>query len=503
MLPPLDAVRAALEAPEGGARVGKIMPVYITVPGDLLTPVMAYLRLTNGAPRGHESFLLESVNTGERVGRYSFLGTRPRDVVRTGPGLPLTGDPLTHLEQRMAAYDYVAVPELSMFTGGAVGYISFDCIQHFEPKTKRELRDPFGMPECVMMLCDATVIFDHAFQTVYCVAHVHVQAASDDVAALYEAAHARVQHLAAVIQQDTTPLPEQPPIEAGQEAVSNVGREGYERFVTELKEHIWRGEIFQAVPSQRLARPTQLHPFNCYRHLRRINPSPYMFYVDCGDAQLVGASPETLCQIKKGQVAVHAIAGTVRRGRTPAEDEQLAAELLGSEKDRAEHIMLVDLARNDISRVCDPLTTKVETLMAVERFSHVIHLTSRVTGQLRANRTKLDALRSIFPAGTVSGAPKIRAIELVTALEQERRGVYAGAVGRIDFAKDELDVAIAIRTMTFKDGVAYLQAGGGIVYDSVEADEYMETINKLGSNVRCLAEAEAAYVDKGERAASM
>lgn len=488
--PPLADVQAALD-PADGSRKGTIMPVYCKVPSDLLTPVMAYLRLSKGAELGRESFLLESVKTGERIDRYSFLGALPKDVMRTGPNLPLQGDPLKHLEERMRGYDYVALPELNMFTGGAVGYISFDCIQYFEPKTKRELRDPFnGMPECVMMLCDTAVIFDHVFQNVYCVAHVHVTETSHNVPSLYEEAVRKVHELYHAIHEDATPLPKQDIITPGEEAVSNVGKEGYERFVTELRKNIHRGEIFQAVPSQRLSRRTKLHPFNCYRHLRRINPSPYMFYLDCGDAQIVGASPETLCKISKGKVAVHAIAGTVRRGKTPEEDEALGQELLNSDKDRAEHIMLVDLARNDISRVCDPTTTQVETLMSIEKFSHVIHLTSRITGQLRPNRSKLDALRSIFPAGTVSGAPKIRAIELVTQLEQERRGVYAGAVGRIDFAQDELDVAIAIRTMTFKDGMVYLQAGGGIVYDSVKEDEYIETVNKLGSNVRCLAEAE-------------
>lgn len=491
VVPSREVVRDALSGANGA-----IIPVYAKVPADLLTPVMAYLRLSNGAQLGQESFLLESVNTGERVGRYSFLGTKPIDVLRTGPDCELQGDPLRHLERRMAEYNYVRLPELDMFTGGAVGYIAFDCIQHFEPKTKRPLRDPLGLPESVLLLCNTAVIFDHVYQTVYCVAHVHRRTLEEDVDTLYDAAVREVHALVRAIHVDTTPLPAQGEIRLGGKATSNVGQAGYERFVTKLREHILCGDIFQAVPSQRLARPTQLHPFNCYRYLRRINPSPYMFYVDCGDAQLVGASPETLCRVHRGEVAVHAIAGTVRRGATPQEDEALAQQLLDSSKDRAEHIMLVDLARNDISRVCDPITTRVESLMNVEKFSHVIHLTSRVTGQLRADRSKLDALRSIFPAGTVSGAPKVRAIELVTELEQERRGVYAGAVGRIDFAQDELDVCIAIRTMTFKNGVAYLQAGGGIVYDSVEEDEYIETMNKLGSNLRCLAEAEQAYAEQ-------
>ncbi|WFD45224.1 anthranilate synthase [Malassezia psittaci] len=472
-----------------------MIPVYTKLPADLLTPVMAYLRLSNGAQLKQESFLLESVNTGERVGRYSFLGTRPFDVIQTGPELELKGDPLRHLEQKMTPYKYINLPELPMFTGGAVGYISFDCIEHFEPKTKRDLRDPFGMPESVMMLCDTAVIFDHVYQFVYCIAHVFVPHSSkpEDVNTKYTLATEKVINLAQTIFQEHTPLPKQDKILTTESPISNVGKEGYEAFVTSLRENILHGDIFQAVPSQRLTRRTALHPFNCYRHLRRINPSPYMFYIDCGSAQLVGASPETLCCVQKGKVAVHAIAGTVKRGRTPEEDAALAQQLVSSEKDNAEHIMLVDLARNDISRVCDPLTTTVESLMNVEKFSHVIHLTSRVTGQLRPNRSKYDALRSIFPAGTLSGAPKIRAIELIRDLEQERRGVYGGAVGRIDFASDELDVCIAIRTMVFKDGVAYLQAGGGIVYDSVEEEEYIETMNKLGGNLRCLEEAEGRF----------
>lgn len=490
--PSLEEVRAALLGSATAPRRGSMIPVYTKMPADLLTPVMAYLRLSNGAQLGQESFLLESVKTGERMGRYSFLGTKPIEVLRSGPGLELEGDPLRHLEARMAPYEYVSLPELRMFTGGAVGYISFDCIEHFEPKTKRELRDPFGIPECVMMLCDTAVVFDHVFQSVFCIAHVHAPpgTAVDGVDAAYQRASATVHQLVAALFQEHTPVPKQPPVTASEAPVSNVGKTGYERFVTSLRENILHGDIFQAVPSQRLARSTQLHPFNCYRTLRRINPSPYMFYIDCGSAQLVGASPETLCCVEKGKVAVHAIAGTVRRGRTPEEDAALAQELIRSEKDKAEHIMLVDLARNDISRVCDPRTTTVESLMNVEKFSHVIHLTSRVTGQLRANRTKYDALRSIFPAGTLTGAPKIRAIELIREQEQERRGVYGGAVGRIDFARDELDVCIAIRTMVFINGVVYLQAGGGIVYDSVEEDEYIETMNKLGSNLRCLDEAE-------------
>ncbi|KAK0537783.1 anthranilate synthase component 1 [Tilletia horrida] len=482
---------------------GNIVPVYVSLPADLLTPVIAYLRLSNGADHAIPSFLCESVVHGANVARWSFIGANPYKVIRTGKGLDAEGDPLKPVQEELDPYQYISLPGLPKFTGGGMGYISYDCVHYFEPKTVRPLSDPLGIPESVFMFCDSLVVFDHIYQTIRCVAHVYipsdVSSASSvtdhtaKVQSLYAEAETKIRKMTALLLSEHTPLPPQPPIELGFEAVSNVGKEGYEGFVTALRKRIIAGDIIQAVPSQRLARKTTLHPFNVYRHLRQLNPSPYMFYVNCEDVQLVGASPETLCQIENGKVAVHAIAGTIKRGKDDEEDLVLAKQLLSSAKDRAEHVMLVDLARNDISRVCDPLTTTVESLMKVEKYSHVMHLTSRVTGALRAGKTRFDALRSIFPAGTVSGAPKIRAIELVAELEKERRGVYAGAVGHIDFAKSEMDVCIAIRTMTFKDGTAYLQAGGGIVFDSVEEEEYVETLNKLSANVKCLTVAEEHY----------
>ncbi|KAF8061545.1 ADC synthase [Lyophyllum atratum] len=450
---------------------------------------MAYLRI---AKDSKYSFLLESVIGGENVARYSFIGADPFKVIKTGPSEEITGDPMIALQKELAHYRYVHLPEVPTFTGGAIGYVSYDCIQHFEPKTATELRDPLGIPEAVFMLVDTLLIYDHIFQTLKVVSHVFSpkNAGTVNLAFVYQTAVAKVRRLARSLLTAATPEPLQPPITLGGESVSNVGKEGYEAFVTTLKQHIVAGDIIQAVPSQRLARPTALHPFNAYRHLRQVNPSPYMYFLDCGDLQIVGASPETLCKVEKNVVYNHAIAGTTKRGKTPEEDEKLGAELLASEKDRAEHIMLVDLARNDVNRVCQPKTVKVDHLMQVEKFSHVIHLTSQVSGLLREGQTRFDAFRSIFPAGTVSGAPKIKAIEIISSLEQERRGVYAGAVGRFDFADDAMDTCIAIRTMTFKDGVAYLQAGGGIVYDSVEEDEYVETLNKLKANVRALEEAE-------------
>ncbi|KAK8843442.1 hypothetical protein IAR55_007099 [Kwoniella newhampshirensis] len=457
-----------------------LIPVYVEIPADLLTPVAAYLKI---AKDSKHSFLLESVIGGENLARYTFVGA---------------GDPLQALEGELEGYRYAKIPGISTFTGGAVGFITYDAVSHFEPvtKPKEPLRNPIpGMPEAFFMICATNIIFDHIYQTVKIVSHVHLPDGSppSQIPALYEECVARIDGLRRKLASSETPLPKQGPITLGGKAESNVGKVGYEGFVTKLKEHILKGDIIQAVPSQRLTRPTALHPFNVYRHLRRLNPSPYMFYLDCGDVQLVGASPETLCKVDGRKVYNHAIAGTVRRGKTAEEDAKLGEALLASDKDRAEHIMLVDLARNDVNRVCKPETVKVDSLMNVEKFSHVIHLTSQISGILREDQSRFDAFRSIFPAGTVSGAPKVKAIQLVSGLEKERRGVYAGAVGRFDFDRDNLDTCIAIRTMTFKDGNVYLQAGGGIVFDSVEEDEYIETINKLGANVKCIEEAEKYY----------
>ncbi|KAL7416210.1 anthranilate synthase component [Mrakia frigida] len=495
--PSLEVVSSLLSHPSKG----NCVPIFVSLPADLVTPVVAYLRISQGSKY---SFLLESINGGENVARYSFIGADPFKVVRSGPGYDIQGDPLIALEKELAEYRYVKIPEVPTFTGGAIGMVTYDCIHHFEPKTARPLTSPFEIPESVFMFQDTLVIFDHLYQTLKLVSHVFLPDTntSSSIPDLYTSAVARVHSLARSLLSSTTPLPVQPPIIPNQSFTSNVGKEGYEAFVTQLKKHIVKGDIIQAVPSQRLARPTTLHPFNAYRQLRSLNPSPYMFYIDFGDLQLVGASPETLCKVEKRKVFNHAIAGTVKRGKTPEEDAALGAELLASPKDRAEHIMLVDLARNDVNRVCKPETVQVDELMQVQKFSHVIHLTSQITGVLREGKTRFDAFRSIFPAGTVSGAPKIKAIELVGGLEGERRGVYAGAVGRFDFDQDELDTCIAIRTMTFKDGVAYLQAGGGIVYDSVEEDEYVETLNKLKANLNCIEMAEQFYLTVQGQASS-
>ena len=419
--------------------------------------------------------------------------------------------------------------------GGAIGYVGYDCVRYFEPRTARKMKDVVKVPESLFMLFDTIVAFDHFFQTVKVISYVHVPATISDLPRVYESTCSIIQQTIALLLSAETVLPEQLPIASNQKYTSNIGRAGYEAHVLTLKKHINKGDIIQAVPSHRFARPTTLHPFNIYRHLRTVNPSPYLFYLACSDFSIVGASPELLVKMepstpltdpiptdststdissvspspRRGRIITHPIAGTVKRGVDAATDAELATQLSNSVKDRAEHVMLVDLARNDVNRVCDPLTTKVDRLMIVQKFSHVQHLVSEVSGLLREGKTRFDAFRSIFPAGTVSGAPKVRAMELIAELEGEKRGVYAGAVGYFGYSslstdprsgqvieeEGAMDTCIALRTMLWKDGIAYLQAGGGIVFDSDPYEEWVETMNKLGANMQCIEGAEERYGD--------
>lgn len=417
----------------------------------------------------------------------------------------------SELQDRVADIPGLTLPVLS---GGAVGYLSFDCIRYFEPATAtQELKDNLHIPDALFMIYNTIVVFDHFKSTITIVTHMKLpESASDDIEPAYKEACDVLRSVMATIHQSETPLPPQtkPDTPAEAQYSSNVGRSGYETFVTKLKENIMAGDIIQAVPSQRLSRTTSVHPFNIYRTLRSLNPSPYMFYLSCATFSLLGASPECLMSASRHEapdappnlrIVNHAIAGTIHRGKNAVEDEQLARQLQSSAKDRAEHVMLVDLARNDVNRVCDPTTVHVDRLMKVDKFSHVQHLTSEVSGVLRPGQTRWDAFRSIFPAGTVSGAPKIRAVQLISGLEQEKRGPYAGAVGWFAFdqvrdgtlIEGPVDTCIAIRTMLVRDGIAYLQAGGGIVFDSDEFDEWMETMNKLGANLRCIELAERQF----------
>jgi len=430
-------------------------------------------------------------------------------VLKTGPGHGPEADPLTILQEELAQYREATIPGLNLppLAGGAVGYVGYDCVRYFEPKTARPMKDILKVPESLFMLSDTIVAFDHFYKKLQIITYLHVPPSpisQDALSTAYTTACAILTSTISTLQSPEVPLPPQPPIQLNQKYTSNIGQSGYETHVRTLKTHITHGDIIQAVPSQRFSRPTSLHPFNIYRHLRTINPSPYLFYIDCCDFQIVGASPELLVKAEAGRIITHPIAGTVKRGKTEAQDEELANELRNSLKDRAEHVMLVDLARNDINRVCDPLSTRVDRLMVVEKFSHVQHLVSQVSGILRPGKTRFHAFRSIFPAGTVSGAPKVRAMQLIAELEQEKRGVYAGAVGYFGYGSVDsegregegaMDTCIALRTMVVKGGEAFLQAGGGIVFDSDPYEEWMETMNKLEANMSCIKGAEGRYVE--------
>ncbi|CAI4038563.1 hypothetical protein SMKI_05G1750 [Saccharomyces mikatae IFO 1815] len=475
-----------------------LYPVYAYLPSLDLTPHVAYLKLAQlNNPDRKESFLLESAKTNNELDRYSFIGISPRKIIKTGPTEGIETDPLDILEKEISPFKVAEnVPGLPKLSGGAIGYISYDCVRYFEPKTRRPLKDVLKLPEAYLMLCDTIIAFDNVFQRFQIIHNINTNETSLEEG--YEIAVKIITDIVSKLTDNSSsiPYPEQPAIKLNQTFESNVGKEGYESHVTTLKKHIKKGDIIQGVPSQRVARPTSLHPFNIYRHLRTVNPSPYLFYIDCLDFQIIGASPELLCKSdSKNKVITHPIAGTVKRGATTEEDDALADQLRGSLKDRAEHVMLVDLARNDINRVCDPLTTSVDKLLTIQKFSHVQHLVSQVSGTLRPEKTRFDAFRSIFPAGTVSGAPKVKAMELIAELERERRGVYAGAVGHWSYDGKTMDNCIALRTMVYKDGIAYLQAGGGIVFDSDEYDEYVETMNKMMANHSTIVQAEELWAD--------
>ncbi|KNC86738.1 anthranilate synthase component 1 [Sphaeroforma arctica JP610] len=478
--PSFDEVRALTQT-------GNCVPVFASEQSDQLTPVCAFLKLGLEAKYG---FLLESVSGGEQIGRYSFVGSNPYDVVAcTGT------DPLTTVEDKLKNIRFKEVKGLPCLTGGAIGYIGFDCIHSFEPKTARPLQDDLKVPDSIFMFCDELVAFDRAKQTHQVISHIRFEGDSiSDVQLreLYDNATSKIHALVRQLRDLYTPQPTQKPIGLDNVGTSNIGQSGYEGHVHALKKHIKLGDIIQAVPSQRVSRPTDLHPFNIYRMLRTTNPSPYMFFIHLKDFQLVGASPEMLVKVVDRELETHPIAGTRKRGETDAEDKALMEELLADTKEIAEHVMLVDLGRNDSNRVCEPDTVRVTSLMGIEKYSHVMHIVSKVKGMLRPECSIYDAFRSIFPAGTVSGAPKIRAVQLIQEMEGIKRHFYAGAVGWFSYRGDT-DTCIALRTMMCQDGVAYLQAGGGIVFDSDPTAEYEETVHKMKSNDDALRRAEIYF----------
>ncbi|MDY7079631.1 MAG: anthranilate synthase component I [Chloroflexota bacterium] len=471
---------------------GALVPVYRELAADFETPVSVYLKLRGQGP----SFLLESVEKAEQVGRYSFLGFNPRRqiVVRgrqatilddgqsTTRRLADGEDPLHFVAAELERYQPVAplhevAQGLPRFFGGAVGYLGYELVRFFEqlPETAS---DGLALPDLHLLVTDTLVAFDHVRHRLLIFANAHVLPGSDPNAA-YDDAVARLDAIEAQMQAPLPPLPV-PHERPGGDPTSNKPREQFESAVRRAKEYIAAGDIFQVVLSQRLARPTRAEPFSIYRTLRRINPSPYMFFLDLGGdppIHLIGSSPEMLVRLEGRTAEVRPIAGTRPRGKDEGEDRALEADLLADPKERAEHVMLVDLGRNDLGRVCEFGTVKVPDLITVERYSHVIHLVSSVTGRLRDDVDAYELLRATFPAGTVSGAPKVRAMEIIEELEGVRRGPYAGAVGYFGF-NGNMDTCITIRTILMQGDVAYLQAGAGIVADSDPTREWEETGHK-------------------------
>jgi anthranilate synthase component 1 len=484
------------------AKDHSLVPVYRQLIGDTLTPVSAFCKIQEG----DWSFLFESVVGGEIVGRYSFLGSSPflrfqsyedRVEVHTRPadGRPWTceqfdhPDPLRLLEEKLAAFRAPHLPGLPRFLGGAVGHASYDAVRYVE-RLPNPPPDDRKVPDLCFAFYDRMIIFDHISKTVAAVVHSHVD--RSNLKRSYERACERVDRLVERLQQGVADLQLTDISPAGEVRIpyrSNFPPGKFEAAVEKCKEYIKAGDIFQVVISQRFQTETRARPFDIYRTLRVINPSPFMFFLKSGPLCLVGSSPEIMVRVEGDKVTIRPLAGTRKRGKTEEEDQQLAAELLADPKERAEHIMLVDLGRNDVGRVARYGTVQLADVMTIERYSHVMHICSTVTGRLQEGKSAFDALRACLPAGTLSGAPKVRAMEIIDELEPHRRGPYGGAVGYVDFSGN-MDTCITLRTLVLLGQTAYLQAGAGIVADSVPEREREETVNKAMGLLRALEMAE-------------
>ncbi|MCF7686680.1 MAG: anthranilate synthase component I [Cephaloticoccus sp.] len=479
------------------AAQGNVVPVYSDLMADFETPVSAYAKLKDAGP----SYLLESIEGGEQLSRYSFIGCRPRKIFVCGPvtteiripgqptqTVPTPADPLKMIEEEMSGYQPVILPDLPRFTGGAVGFVGYEYVMRIEPTVPVAPKDELGVPLLYFMLSDSLLIFDRAKQTLRLCVNAHV---GTDRGAAYDQAVTEIEELYRILKQPRelapAPLVESPKLEI---PAGNFTRERFERCVEDSKEYIRAGDIIQVVGAQRFAKPFGKSPLDLYRALRTVNPSPYMFILETGDFSLVGASPEVHVRLTDGLVEIRPIAGTRKRGANHAEDLALEQELLADEKEKAEHLMLVDLARNDIGRVCEFGSVNVPDFMIVERYSHVMHIVSQVEGRIAPYKNAYDLMRATFPAGTVSGAPKVRAMQIITEIEQLQRGFYAGALGHFGY-DGNMDTCIMLRTALLKDGQVYIQSGGGWVADSVPADEYQESINKASALFKAVAMAEA------------
>lgn len=479
-----------------------VVPVVETIAADLLTPLSVYLKL---ASRAEHSFLLESVEGGTSLARYSFIGSGPETVVRGGDKnvviSTVVGDQTdgtgvfeylkTHFSRQAAEHD----PDLPSFIGGAIGFLGFACSEWFEPILKSDIEAAEATDDAAFMFFRSTVAFDHAKQVIKIISLVFTNEAEDEdgLSELFEAAKQKNREIREILEHGEMVLPDTGPAVSNAVPVSNWARSDFEAAVSEIKELINAGECYQAVLSQCFLRETNAPAVSIYRAIRSLNPSPYMFLLKFGERSIVGASPEMLVRCEDRRLEYRPIAGTRPRGKTAAEDDALAEEMRLDKKEVAEHLMLVDLGRNDLGRVAEYGSVKVDTLMAVEKYSHVQHLVSSLSAELREGLDRFDALAACFPAGTVSGAPKVRAIEIIRDLEPTPRGVYAGAVGYFDYAGN-MDTCIAIRTLVLENGVARIQAGAGIVADSDPASEFEETINKAKVLLKAIDIAEGGRV---------
>jgi anthranilate synthase component 1 len=468
---------------------GNVIPVYKSVIADFLTPVSVFLKLEKD--RSY-AFLLESVEGGETVARYSFLGCDPFLICRFRKGQP-AAEFMQNLRSTLQRFKSVKVPGLPPFTGGAVGYFGYDMVRTIEdiPDTGR---DDLGVDDAALMFYKTILAFDHLRHQIHIISNLLVGESAEPIEKQYEQATEEIQRIEALLRTPLEP-PASTPNHDEVQVRSNFEKSDYLKAVVKAKEHIAAGDIFQVVLSQRFEVDLKTPPFEIYRALRIVNPSPYMYYLKMPDATIVGSSPEMLVKIQGREAFYRPIAGTRPRGANETEDEKLAQELAADEKERAEHIMLVDLGRNDLGRVCKYGTVRVEDLMFIERYSHVMHLVSALRGELPEGPSgvdRLDTLMACFPAGTVSGAPKVRAMEIIDAMEPTRRGVYAGAIVYLDFSNN-LDSCIAIRTLVVKGNTGYIQAGGGIVADSVPEGEYMETVNKSRALLRAIQLAQRGF----------
>ncbi|MGO9321863.1 MAG: anthranilate synthase component I [Solirubrobacteraceae bacterium] len=485
------SVAPSLERARALARTHDLIPLSFSFIEDCETPVSAFLKLRALAP-GEPAFLLESADQGQRVGRWSFIGFRPRSVLRWS--LSDGGDPYALAAERVSRFDQAPIEDPGAgagrppFIGGAVGFFGYDLVRTVEPLGDPPGSDPLGLPDMALMLSDALVVFDHLKHTVTIIANADLQD-EPDVERAYEQAASTIAEVRCVL---AGPVPRgepaagpRPPAREMPAFESNMPRERFEAMVSRIIEYIYAGDAFQVVPSQRWSAPVPVEAFSIYRGLRAVNPSPYMYFLDFGDFQVAGASPEPLLTVSGRHVSTRPIAGTRPRGASPEEDRRIAQELLADEKERAEHVMLVDLGRNDLGRVCEYGSVKVDELMEIESYSHVMHIVSSVSGTLRADVGAMDALRSVLPAGTLSGAPKVRAMQIIDELEPVKRGGYGGAIGYLSYTGD-LDTAIHIRTVVVKDGVAHVQAGGGTVADAKPEYEYEESVAKSRAVMRAV-----------------